>query len=136
MINRSAIRHRLADLFLDEVESAQAVIPYQTVDFKGQSPVILIMSAGSLRPTRRLTQHQTFIIINIYVNVSENVMTADEAEDLIDLIEFQIQTCLEAHDTDDLWLGHDAENASLVDKIVIGDPYLFESIPIVFTIRG
>ena len=136
MINRSVVRHKLADLFGEEVLSAQAIIPYQTVDFKGQSPVILIMSAGSLRPTRRLTQQQMFVILNIYVNISENVTTADEAEDLIDLLEFEIHTSLEAHDPDELWLGYDVENASLVDKIVIGDPYLFESIPLVFTLRG
>ena len=105
--NRSIIRNRLADLFTAELitsqDVAQAVYGYNTIDFEGQSPVLIVYSAGSdpshsegVHPTRRIIQRHRFRLV-VFVALPEegDATTRSDTQDDLDTMMTAVVTTVE-----------------------------------------
>lgn len=134
-INRKTVRTRLAALLKAAVPSASQVIDHYTNDFGGISPTVMVVSGGSMRPplTARGQATRLYLAIQVFVSAkTSDAWTDDQAEDLLDQIEYEIGQALDSSQVqnDGTWDSISQDSSSLIDKVVVNDPYLFESIPI------
>ena len=95
--NREAVRDAVATLLEDGLTGTgnpvQAVYNHQVGDFAGQSPVVVVSSAGSGRPAMTFSGNRATFWLNVHVFVlysDEGDWGEDDAEDRLDLIEADI----------------------------------------------
>lgn len=140
--NRETVRDALATLLTSALTGAgkpgQAVYGYKVGDFQGQSPVTLVMSAGSQRS--ELTYSTEFD--NMFYLVIENwVLYADtagswteaNAEDRLDLLEKSIADVFAANysHSSGTWdrISFDGRS-QIIEVVQAGKAYLVEIIPV------
>lgn len=135
--SRQSIRTQLAALLAANVPSAQAVYAYEPGDLNGQSPVLVIASAGSERMWRSHgTPHlRVYLTVDVYTRAAESATggyTYATSADVIDTVEAQIATTIDAHQTEPgLWVGITYADRSLVEfGLWDALPYFRERIPL------
>lgn len=135
--NRKDVRLLLTTLLSSGVQGT--VEGFQT-DPAGRSPLVQVVSSGSHREDVRRTGSsgpQMFTVHCFVVHSDEeSSWTEEDAEDMIDDLEYQIVTCLEGNQNTELWTSVGYEMSSIVDRISIGGvPYLYEVIPLVVGVK-
>lgn len=139
-VSREESRDLLATLLNGSLSDlVEAVYNYQTGDFEGQSPVVVVTSAGSQRTrlTMRGGQARFKFYIYVFVLYSDQVgWTEADAEDRLDAIEKLIYETIEANQTTETWGAIDyEEEGSDCDSVAIGGvDYRREIIPIAVTV--
>jgi len=126
-VNRETVRDALTTL-LDTAltgvgNPAQAVYGYQIGDFQGQSPVVVVSSAGSERLKFQLSGQRSLLYFNVYVFVlysDQDTWGEDDAEDRMDLIEKEIADVLRDNRNTSNWTDIQLEGRSTLDAIAIG----------------
>lgn len=132
-INRKEVRELLTTLLQGGVQGT--VESYQT-DPAGRSPLVQIVSSGSLRNDIRKGGSSGPLMVSVHCFVvhadPNSSWTEEDAENAIDDLEYQVVTCLEANQNTSLWTSIGWEMPSMVDRVSIGGvPYLYEVIPLV-----
>lgn len=135
MISREVVRKELHGLFSAGVPAAQLVIPYQSAEFEGKSPVVMLTSAGTVRSQFTASGLRARMYFGVHIFVlhadPDSGWTEADAEDAIDQVEYEISQVFEANQTSEYWQGITWEDTSIIDKITVsGDPFLYEVIPI------
>lgn len=126
--NRETVRDALVTLLSSALTGAgnpaQAVYGYQVGDFQGQSPVVVVASAGSQREPFQLRGQRNLLYFNIFVFVlfddPDTDWDEDDAEDRIDLIEKEIADVVIDNRKTDNWTHIRLEGRSTVDSLQIG----------------
>lgn len=136
MIKRSEVRKELARLLEAGVPAADWLIDYQASNFEGRSPVVMVTSAGTVRPQFTMTGLYAKMFFGIHIFVlhadPDSGYTEADAEDTIDQVEFEIASVLAANQSGTYWQGISWEESSIVDKITVsGTSYLYEVLPVV-----
>lgn len=108
-------------------------------EFGGQSPVVLVTSAGSNRPQMTLEGSQPGYRLNVYVFVlrGEAGTSYDEeaADDALDDIEAEIAEVIDLNQVTATWQAIDYEGWSRIDPVPIGgEQYWVEQIPLKFEV--
>lgn len=138
--NRKDVRSAWATLISSGVSSAQSVYGYQRGDLQGETPVVVMYSAGIDRSplTPQGSQAPYHLNTDIYVlyNDPDSDYGEDDAEDMLDDIESQIATVVEDNRANTPTWGHlSYSGESVVVKVQLGgDTYLWESIPLIFRV--
>lgn len=133
--SRAPARIALANLLAASVPTAQAVYPYQKTDFKGASPVVLVVGAGTNRPrfTLRGVRSTMYFAVQTYVVHSDEASgwTEAMAEDALDALEAEICDVLASNQRNAYWQALNYEMRTVVSRIPIaGVTYLYEVIPV------
>lgn len=126
--NRETVRDALLTLLSAALTGAsnpaQAVYGYLVGDFQGQSPVVVVSSAGSQREPFQLKGQRNLLYFNIYVFVlfddPDTGWDEDDAEDRIDLIEKEIADVVIDNRKTANWTHIRLEGRSTVDSMQIG----------------
>lgn len=110
----------------------QAVYAYRVGDLGGQSPVVVVSSAGSQRPRMTAAGGRTTVLLQVDVFVlysDEDAWGEDEAEDRLDLIEKTIAETIHSSQVTANWQAVDyAAQSERVDVEVGGLEYAREMI--------
>lgn len=135
MISRESVRKELHGLLQVGVPSAQAVVAYQASDFEGKSPVVMITGAGTSRDTMTFDgmKARFFFGVSLFILHADPASgwTEEEAEDLIDQVEYEVAKTFEANQRSQYWEAIVWEESSLIDRITVsGEPFLLEVIPV------
>lgn len=141
--NRATVRKALAGLLSTELtgagKPAQAVYDYKVGDFEGQSPVVLVTSAGSGRKHASYTtayQNEFNLLVQVWVLYADPGAGWSEAdaEDCIDLLEKSIAEVLAGHKSyagPPGWFSIDYNGPSqIIEGNLGGSDYLIELIPV------
>jgi hypothetical protein len=136
MVNRETVRDAMAALLNTALVGtglpAQAVYAYRVGDLGGQSPVVVVSSAGSERPRMTAAGGRTTVLLQVdsFVLYSdEGTWGEDDAEDRLDLIEKTIADTLHANQATTNWQAVDyAAQSERVDVEVGGLEYAREMI--------
>lgn len=136
MVNRETVRDAMAALLNTALVGAglpaQAVYAYRVGDLGGQSPVVVVSSAGSERPRMTAAGGRTTVLLQVdsFVLYSdEGTWGEDDAEDRLDLIEKTIADTLQANQATTNWQAVDyAAQSERVDVEVGGLEYAREMI--------
>lgn len=136
MVNRETVRDAMAALLNTALVGtglpAQVVYAYRVGDLGGQSPVVVVSSAGSERPRMTAAGGRTTVRLQVDVFVlysDESTWGEDEAEDRLDLIEKTIAETVEANQVTTNWQAVDyAAPSERVDVEVGGLEYAREMI--------
>jgi hypothetical protein len=138
--NRETARDSLTTLLTSALvgtgKPAQAVYGYKVGDFQGQSPVVLVTSAGSERAEATYSQWRNTFSLSIMVFVlyadPATGWGEDDAEDRLDLLEKTIADTLRAnYSYAGGWDRIIVDGASQVLEVdLAGDQYLLEIIPV------
>lgn len=135
--SRATARIALADLLVAHLPDVQAVYPHQVADFGGQSPVLVITSAGSERARMTMRGSRATFQYNLHVFVlysdTQSGWTEADAEAALDAIEQQIAATLDTHMQTDAWQHiayRDASQADGPPPVIAGDEYRHEIIPV------
>jgi hypothetical protein len=135
-INRKIVRHELAKYLTGFMKSAAKVFPYQVGDFKKMTPVVYITSGGSER--NRLTGRgfQSGFDFNVHILVlyadEESKWTEDQAEDLLDTLEFELAEAvisISNHETIK-HLAYQGKSNANGTALIGGLTYLHEIVPV------
>jgi hypothetical protein len=118
--SRSDVRKALAQLFQDnlvgEGQPLQAVYAYQKGDLGGETPVLLVMSSGSLRKKASLGASQWRNLfrfeLNVFVEDASGAWTDADVEDRLDWIEKRIADVIADNPRSAFW-----------DSLQLGDDY-------------
>ncbi len=140
--NRETIRDDVADLLdtalVDTLGIVQTVYNYQKLDIAGQSPVVMVLSAGD-HPTRtaqtdRITSRVYLEIWSFVLHVeADDSWTEANAEDRLDLVKKEIVDTLfdnEVEQTLGLWELMFEDRSSVARVSIGGVPYLWERMPL------
>ena len=128
-LNRETVRDALVTLLQTALVGAglpvQAVYGYQVGDAGGQSPAVVVSSAGSERRYKTMgTNWHDVFYFNVYAFVlyadSASSWTEANAEDRIDLIEKEIADTVMDNRTNANWDIITIEGPSIVDGVEIG----------------
>jgi len=137
---RDALVTLLTAALVGSGKPAQAVYGYKKADFGGQSPVVIVGSAGTMPEQKAVTSRQknTFYF-NIYVFTlfaeEGTEWGEDDAEDRTDLIEKTIRETLADNRSNDTWAYIGYDGRSVVDEILVaGVEYKRETIPVLMEI--
>ena len=110
MASRAEIRTRLANLLRVYYTGFEQVWPYMKGDFKQNTPVAEVTSAGSLR-VRQTAQGSLakpfYIDIYVYALYSDQAgtWTEEDAEDTLDAVEAAINDMVNENRSCDLWIA-------------------------------
>lgn len=137
--NRKIVRQALAALLTTNLTGSgnplQQLYRYQVGDFRGQSPVGVLTSAGTKR--ERMTfmgSKATFYFdLHLFVLYADPGTTWDEedAEDALDDIEAEVAALLDANQRTTNWEALDYAERTLAAPVVVGgDEYKHEIIPL------
>lgn len=137
--NRETVRDAFVALLTTDLVGAgkpcQAIYGYQVGDFQGQSPVVVVSSAGSEREQRTVSVRQrTRFYLNIYTFVlysDENTWGEDDAEDRMDLIEKTIADTIANNRSADNWAELHLSGRTRLDSVLIGNDYRREVMEVV-----
>jgi hypothetical protein len=135
VISRAQVRLELHSLLTEGVPSAEQVVKYQSADFQGKSPTVMVVGAGTMRSQFTVIGLKAKFYFGVHVFVlhadPDSGWTEEDAEDAIDQVEFEIAQVFEANQKNQYWEAIQWEETSIVDRIVVsGDPFLYEVIPI------
>lgn len=136
MVNRETVRDAMAALLNTALVGTglpvQAVYAYRVGDLGGQSPVVVVSSAGSQRPRMTAAGGRTTVLLQADVFVlysDEDAWGEDEAEDRLDLIEKTIAETIHSSQVTANWQAVDyAAQSERVDVEVGGLEYAREMI--------
>lgn len=135
--NRETARDALAALINTQMVTTdgivQAVYGYLPGDFSGQSPVVVVTSAGSLRARLSGKGSRAGFLLQVDVFVLYNDQagwTEDEAEDRLDLIEATLATLVDANQTTTPWaaLSYADRSTRNGTMVVGGEAYAWETV--------
>lgn len=141
--NRETTRDALAALLSTALtggsNSCQAVFGYKVSEFDKQSPVVVVVSAGSLRNLSGMgtLKFDTLFrfALQVYVAdaIAEDSWTDQNVDDRIDLIEKDIADVISDNRSATEWAYLDFEDEfSQIGEIdVSGEPYMMEQIMVV-----
>lgn len=145
-ISRKDIRRALGDGLAANMPTAQAIYRYQKSDLKGQSPVVRVFSARSLRPQK--TGHggvrsQFGFVVQLWVlYAGDGIQNWSEegAEDTLDQLEYELISWMVQNQGDQvgtLWTSLKYGGWSVVDNVkVAGNTYLVEDVPVIAEVFG
>lgn len=131
--NRQTIRETIASGLSAAVTSAQAVYTHASGDIAGQSPVLRVLSAGSLRQplSQRGNRALFYLTIQVWVLYADPDAgyTEQNAEDALDQIENQIAAWLASSNSIAQVINFAGRSAvTAVD--LGGEAYMVEEIPL------
>lgn len=134
-VNRQDVRDALRNAISDFGTSAQEVYRNMQGDFQGQSPIIAVESAASER--KRLTQQglRSTLFFTVHLLVidanTELAWTEAQADDALDLLEYEFAQFMEARPRNDVWEAVDYDGRSSIAIVNVGGSiYLDEMIPV------
>ena len=138
MVNRETVRDAMATLLETALVGtglpAQAVYNYRPADFNGQSPVVVVSSAGSERPRFTAAGGRTSVFLQVdtfTLYSDEGTWNEDDAEDRFDLLEKTIAETLHANQDTTNWDAVDYTSRSeRIDVEIGGLEYVREMIPL------
>lgn len=142
-INRKAVRVELAAGLAAGLTTAKTVAAYQRTQWAiSDTPLVRVMSGGSLRP--QLTEQgmrSTFryaVDVWVLLALQDNSWTAEDAEDTIDQIEYEIVSWLTANQLGHTWTGVQYEGMSYIEPVNIerGEIYLVERVGVAVEVYG
>lgn len=144
MVNRETVRDAMAALLQTALVGtglpAQAVYAYRVGDFNGQSPVVVVSSAGSERPRMTSAGGRTSVYLQVDTFVlysDEGTWGEDDADDRLDLLEKTIAETLHANQDTAAWDAVDyAARSERIDVEVGGLEYAREMIPLRVEVYG
>lgn len=117
-----------------------AVYGYQVGDFAGQSPVVVVSSAGSqrVRMTRAGSRATFYLLISTFVLYSDNASWGeDDAEDAIDAIEALLADVIDDNQVTANWQALDYSDRSQRISVEIGgEEYIYEAVEISVEVFG
>jgi len=135
--NRETARDALAALIQTAMVGAgkpvQAVYNYLPADLAGQSPVVTVTSAGSLRlPLTAIGSRAEFLLqVDVFVLYNDQAgWTEADAEDRLDLIEATLATLVDANQVSAPWSALSyAEASSRTTAVTVlgGESYAWET---------
>lgn len=138
--NREMVRDALGTLLSAALvgtgKPAQAFFGYMVGDFAGQSPVVVLTSAGTQQEQRQTTSRQKngyFFTIFTFTLYAQDGTTygEDDVEDVVDLLEKTIRETLANNRSTVNWAFIEYDGRSVVDTTMIaGEEYRRESIPV------
>lgn len=109
-----------------------AVYGYQVGDFAGQSPVVVVSSAGSRRGrmTRFGSRATFYLLISTFVVYSDGASWGeDDAEDAIDAIEALLADVIDDNQVTSNWQALDYSDRSQRISVEIGgNEYIYEAV--------
>ena len=142
--SRKTVRDALASLLNTALtgtgKPAQAVYGYQVGDFQGQSPVVIVTSAGSERDQLTMATRRTS---HFHLNIHILVLNADPssgwteamAEDALDTIEQLVDQTLAANLVTTTWRDVAYDGRSTVINVALGgSDYRYELIPVAIAV--
>lgn len=121
--NRQTARDTLAALITNEVSAAQAVYPYLVSDFKGQSPVVVVASGGTMRMpfTLRGTRPEHYLNVFYFVAYAQaGEWTEQDSENKLDELAADVATLIDASQKTAAWSALTQVEPSSTDTTVIG----------------
>ena len=138
--NRETTRDALAALLSTALvgtgKPSQALYGYMVGDFAGQSPVVVLTSAGTEQEQRAVTSRQknsfyfTIFTFTLYAQ-DGTTYGEDDVEDLVDLQEKTIRKTLLDNRSTANWAHVEYEGRSTVDTVMVaGEEYRREAIPV------
>jgi hypothetical protein len=139
--SRETVRDALSDLLhttlVGSGKPAQNQYGYPIADFAGQSPIVVVSSAGASRDQQTLsTRRKSFFFFNIIVFVlyadPASSWTEADAEDALDTIEAAIDQTIAANLTNGTtWadLGYDGRTRT-GNATIASTQYRYEVIPV------
>jgi len=140
MKDREECRDALAALLTAELTGSgrpvQAVYNHKVGDFQNQSPVVVLVAGGSIRPRQTFASNATtfYFVLGAWVLYAseDGSWTEADAEDRLDLIEQQIAGMIEANqEVPPYWISLDYDDRSQIVEVALGGkPYLLEIIPL------
>jgi hypothetical protein len=126
-INRETVRDAFVALMTTELvgdgKPVQALYGYQAGDFQGQSPVVIVASAGSEREKFSLKAQRSLLYLNIFTFVlysDQDTWGEDDAEDRIDLIEKEIADLVRDNRTTANWIDLQLDGRSNLSSLMVG----------------
>lgn len=132
----------LRSALVGQEKPAAAVYDHQIGDFKGESPVVVVSSAGVKR-TRKTFQGsiaEVFLQIDVFTLYAdpEAGWTEEDAEDTADQIEALIASAVDGNQANRLWDAISYTDRTSLGSIVDmgGNEYRRETIPIVINAFG
>jgi len=132
--NRETVRDALTALLTAGLSGiAQEVVGHRVSDPAGKTPVVAVLSGGSLR--ERLTFQGTrptfYLTIQVLVLAEDATgYTEADAEDKLDLLEKTIAGILESNWRTASWSGLTWERSEVLDVAIGGHAYYLEIIPV------
>lgn len=140
--SRETARDALATLLNTALVGAgkpcQAFYGYQVADFGGQSPIAMLVSAGSERDQQTLsTRRKSFFSFQVisfvlYADAASS-WTEANSQDSLDEIENVVDETIAANLTNGTtWadLGYEGRSTTGIVQVVGGDSYRYEIIPV------
>jgi hypothetical protein len=138
--NRETARDYLVSLLtaacVGTGKPAQAIYGYLKGDLEGQSPVIVVASAGAEMEKRAVTSKQkngfyyTIYTFTLYAQ-DGTAWGEDDVEDTVDLLEKTIRETIAGNLSNDYWAFIEIEGRSTISSVMIaGEEYRMESIPV------
>ena len=117
-----------------------AVYGYQVGDFAGQSPVVVVSSAGSrrVRMTRSGSRATFYLLISTFVMYSDGASWGeDDAEDAIDAIEALLADVIDDNQVTTNWQALDYSDRSQRISVEIGGTeYIYEAVEVSVEVFG
>lgn len=131
VVSREPIRKAFAQLLSANVSGAQDIEQGFTDDLGGQSPVVVVASAGTNRTQLTFRGSQPKVDLDVYIFV----LATSGADDIGDALEQQVAEVVEQNQGAARWSAIDYSAASEVGFIVAldGNEYRRERIPLRFT---
>ena len=119
-------------------KSCQKVIDHQTLDFAGQSPVVVITEGGS--EWQRFTSrggrpigHQLAVHLFVLYATPDGAITEEDSEGMLSPILADLAGVVYEHQTDDLWAAIDWTSMSqIMPARINGADYRHETVTLTF----
>ncbi len=130
---REALAGLLAAEMIGEGKPLQAVYPYLVGDFGGQSPVLVLGSAGTQRvlTTKRVQTTTLYVHAHVFVLYADGSWTEADTEALLDTIEAGVAAVVQANRTGAAWNFLTYADRSRTDAVTVGGAeYRREIIPL------
>lgn len=136
--SRKTVREQFASLLRTAMVGTglpvQAVYDYRIGDFAGQSPVVVVSSAGSQRQvlTRMGSRATFYLLVSSFVLYSDGASWGeDDAEDALDEIESLLANVLDAFQVTAYWQALNyIGRTNRIDVMIGGQEYIYEAFEI------
>lgn len=133
---RDALVSLLTTPLIGTGKPAQALYGYLKGDFQGQSPVVVVTSAGTGTEKRAVTskvKNEFYFVVHTFTlyAVEGTDWGEDDTEDRCDLLEKTIRETIAANVNTANWAFIEIDGRSSIDSVIIGgEEYRHEAIPI------
>jgi hypothetical protein len=133
--SRKEAREALATMLQNSVPSAEAVYAYKIGNFEGKSPVLAVLSAGTMRTPITFAGLRPTFYLEIHNFVRDAIeaqgWTEEDVENTLDQVEEEIGRAFELNRTSEIWQAIDYDSPSTIrDVVIAGVPYVEEIIPV------